>query len=83
MEPKDPAAYGGPMLSRSIQSPDLEQVLRARDAAWARLVKATAKALAAARTGPYDPTPLIEEGAARQALRDIGVDVDALLGDAA
>lgn len=50
-----------------------------RDAAWARLVKAECDIVDCQRgeiAGARD-----ERRDARQALRDIGVDVDALLGD--
>ena len=51
----------------------------ARDRAWARLVRArTDAASRAIFAGPE--SVVAEEAAARQALRDLGVDVDALLG---
>ena len=52
-----------------------------RDKAWARLVKAERDVAMENAPCPSAET-LAEQGAARQALRDLGVDVDAMLGDA-
>jgi hypothetical protein len=73
----------------------IRKELERKDAAWARLVKATEtlhiaammNAVAAAvdprSLGPREDTASCRDAvaAARQALRDLGVDVDALLGE--
>ena len=51
-----------------------------RDKAWARLVKAERDVAMENAPCPSAET-LAEQSAARQALRDLGVDVGALLGD--
>lgn len=51
-----------------------------RDKAWARLVRATDAAATSLMAGPYNDRAATEYEAARQALRDLGIDVDALLG---
>jgi len=58
-------------------APTLGDVLRARDEAWARLVKAEIDVADCVR-GEI-PGAYVERDAARQALRGLGVDVDALL----
>lgn len=50
-----------------------------RDLAWARLVRATSRAETALSSGVYTEAVDEEYEAAKQALRDLGVDVDALL----
>lgn len=52
-----------------------------RDAAWARLVRAECDVAMENAPCPSAET-LAERDGARQALRDLGVNVDALLGDA-
>jgi hypothetical protein len=51
--------------------------LKRRDTAWARLMKAERAMLSEEHW--FAPEACAEEEAARQALRDVGVDVDALL----
>jgi len=63
-------------------APTLDEVIAARDAAWARLVKAQKPHLLAAYVGVPDidfEAAEEELAAALQALRDLGVDVDRLL----
>jgi hypothetical protein len=65
-----------------MKSRALRNVQMARDderLAWARLVKAERAVARIMTEGPYAERTEVEHEAAKQALRDLGVDVDGLL----